>query len=230
MKNPILITGCARSGTSMTAGVINYCGAFGGNMAGPNRYNAKGMFENRTIVDSMIKPFLKSIGADPMGQNPLPTLEAIKGHDSEKWKQRFLDIMIKQGYIENKHTLMYKGAKMCLMWLLWHKAFPDAKWIIVRRSDKEIINSCMKTGFMSKYKDTNGWQSWIDEHKKRFKEMHDEGLNIREVYPKDMISGNFKCVKETVKWLGLEWNSDKVLDFITPALWSNIKRKSEGGI
>ena len=36
MKDPILITGCARSGTSMIAGVINICGAFGGDMAGPN--------------------------------------------------------------------------------------------------------------------------------------------------------------------------------------------------
>ena len=29
----------------------------------------------------------------------------------------------------------YKGAKMCLIWPIWHKAFPEAEWIIVRRDD-----------------------------------------------------------------------------------------------
>ena len=44
MKEPILITGCARSGTSMVAGIINMSGAFGGVMAGPNKNNQKGNF------------------------------------------------------------------------------------------------------------------------------------------------------------------------------------------
>ena len=43
MKNPIIITGCARSGTSLTAGVINICGAGGGEMSGATIYNKKGM-------------------------------------------------------------------------------------------------------------------------------------------------------------------------------------------
>jgi hypothetical protein len=56
MKDPILITGAARSGTSMTAGVINICGAFGGVLSGPNKNNKKGMFENNRIRQDIAKP------------------------------------------------------------------------------------------------------------------------------------------------------------------------------
>ena len=58
---PILLTGCARSGTSLTAGIVNLCGAFGGIMSGPNRNNAKGMFENSKIRNTIIKPYLQKI-------------------------------------------------------------------------------------------------------------------------------------------------------------------------
>lgn len=67
-KSPILITGCARSGTSMVAGVINMCGAFGGSMSGPNHNNAKGMFENARVRNNIVKPYLRQLHVDPLGQ------------------------------------------------------------------------------------------------------------------------------------------------------------------
>ena len=45
-KQPIIITGCARSGTSMIAGIIHLCGAWKGNTSGPNKYNKKGNYNN----------------------------------------------------------------------------------------------------------------------------------------------------------------------------------------
>jgi len=115
---------------------------------------------------------------------------------------------------------MYKGAKMCLMWTLWDRAFPDAKWIIVRRRSEDIISSCMKTGFMSKYKDRNGWLGWVREHVKRFKEMYENKLNIREVFPQEMIDGNYIDIESIIEWLGLEWKEQTVKDFISPDLWN----------
>ena len=73
----ILITGCARSGTSMIAGIINMCGAFAGDTSGPNRYNQKGMYENAKIRNSIVKPYLREIGMDPKGQFPLPNVKTI---------------------------------------------------------------------------------------------------------------------------------------------------------
>ena len=117
---------------------------------------------------------------------------------------------------------------MCLMWVLFHRAFPKAKWVVVRRDDDGIIDSCLKTGFMSKHPNRKGWQWWVNVHKQRFVEMEKAGLDMRYVYPKEMIESDFTNIKKVIEWLGLKWNDREILNFITPALWSNIKRKHGG--
>jgi len=219
VKSPIFITGCARSGTSMTAGVVHLCGAWGGKLAQATPYNKKGMFENRAIVQGMVKPLLIAVGADPMGQKPLPKIRDFEEIDSSEWREKFLKEMKYQGYKEDRDTLMYKGAKMCLMWTLWDRAFPDAKWIIVRRRSEDVIQSCLKTGFMSKYKDREGWLSWVREHVKRFREMFEDRLDIMEVFPQEMIDGNYTEIESVIKWAGLEWREQGVKEFISPELW-----------
>jgi len=144
MKEPILITGCARSGTSMVAGIINKCQVFGGDMSGPNRNNAKGMFENAYIRNNILKPYLRQMEVDPLGQYPLPDIDNLLIPSS--LKKDVEQVMINQGYTNG--PWMYKGAKMCLTWPAWHHAFPNAKWIIVRRRIGDIVNSCIRTGFM----------------------------------------------------------------------------------
>jgi len=210
MRSPILITGCARSGTSMVAGVINICGAFGGNMSGPNRNNERGMFENAKIRNQIVKPFFRSIGADPLGQYPLPDIDGLI--IPRDWRFRVEKVMMDEGYTEG--PWMYKGAKMCLMWPVWHFAFPDAKWVIVRRKTSDIIRSCQKTAFMRAFTMPNkmkavgastpeeGWLWWVHQHEKRFVEMINEGLNVHVVWPERMVDGDYSQMKSLIEW----WN------------------------
>lgn len=226
MKDPILITGAARSGTSMVAGVINICGAFGGNMSGPNRNNAKGMFENARIRNTIVKPFFREIGVDPLGQYPLPDVNNLIVPTN--WKARVEDVIKHEGYKEG--PWMYKGAKMCLHWPVWHYAFPNAKWVIVRRPTRDIIRSCTRTGFMRAFMNQRnqkavgvdsaeaGWLWWVHQHEARFVEMINEGLNIKIVWPHRMVDGDYSQMMELVDWLGLDWNPE-VLNFIEPKLW-----------
>lgn len=229
---PIFITGCARSGTSLTAGIVNLCGAFGGSLAGPNGNNKRGMFENTEIRNTIVKPYFRRIGADPLGQNPLPDILKVLQSTKEpgfleNWRIRILRIMSNQGY--RKGPWFYKGAKMCLHWPIWHYCFPDAIWIIVRRKDDDIINSCLKTGFMRAYQNSKGWQTWIDAHLVRFDEMISFGLNIYEIWPQDIVEGELCRIRDCViNHLGLEWREKEVLNFISPALWSNAKRRGNG--
>lgn len=226
MTAPILITGCARSGTSMVAGIINLRGAFGGIMSGPTRNNAKGMFENAKIRNDIVKPYLTSINADKMGQYPLPDIDNLP--IPPKWGNRIEEIMKEQGYEDG--PWMYKGAKMCLMWPVWNYAFPNAKWIIVRRRTGDIITSCVKTGFMSAFnnranqvavgaKDVReGWLWWVHQHEQRFIEMIQEGLNCKQIWPERMVDGDYSQIKEMLEWLGLEWGPE-ITEFIEPKLW-----------
>ena len=231
-KSPILITGCARSGTSMIAGIINLCGAFGGNMSGPNKNNQKGMFENAAIRNNIVKPYFRQLGVDPMGQFPLPNVDNLL--IPSDLKTRVEQIMREEGYKEG--PWMYKGAKMCLAWPSWHYAFPNAKWIIVRRRTGDIINSCVHTGFMRAFgrgltqkavgakTENEGWLWWVREHEKRFVEMMNEGLNCKVIWPERMVDGDYQQVKEMVEWLGLEWKSE-VLSFIDPLLYKSRQKQ-----
>ncbi len=80
---------------------------------------------------------------------------------------------------------------------------------------------------MRAYSNIKGWQYWIDQHKKRFKEMKKAGLDLFEIWPQEMINGDFRNTKRLISYLNLKWEEEKVLDFITPALWSSGVLKKE---
>jgi len=234
MPAPILVTGCARSGTSIIAGAIHICGAFSGNVDSHHDYR-KSMFENKAIISNLCKPYLNKIGVDPKGQYPLPSLGQIE--IVENWKSQVEEIMIRQGYQGGKW--MFKSNNMCLMWPVWHNAFPNAKWVIVRRRTGDIIHSCQKTGYMRAFKDrqnqlavgTNneidGWKWWVHQHEAKFVEMMTEGLNLKIIWPERMVFGDYNQMYEMMEWLGLQWKS-KVLNFIDPKLYRGRKMAEFG--
>ncbi len=221
--SPIIVTGCARSGTSLIAGVLAHCGAWVGDCTGPTSWNRKGQFENEFIRDRLTKPLLKSIGADPMGQYPLPEVEErnLRSFGPE-WRRKVLSAVLNQGYAGDV-PWMVKGAKACLIWPVWAEAFPQAKWVIVRRDDERIIDSCMKTSFMRKHKTRDGWQSWIDHHKACWKAMGRRVGHI-EVWSDHVVKSvhydDFTIARWMVESVGLQWDEQKVKQFIDPKLWS----------
>lgn len=218
MIDPILITGCARSGTSLTAGIIHLAGAWGGKMSGSTDSNEKGMFENEVIKDKIIKPYLKSTGADPMGQNPLVTFKQLVATPAFNLRKDVLAAIKAQGY--KNGPWFYKCAKSAHLWTQWEKHFPNAKWIIVRRVKNEIINSCLNAPFMRAYKTAEGWSEWVDSHSRQFWEMADSMKGrVIEVWPEKLINGDPSEMKAMVKALGLKWNEKKICEFVSPELW-----------
>ena len=163
----------------------------------------------------MVKPYLTAIMADPRGQRPLPVAESVPVIID--WHEFFLEVMVEQGYVDG--PIFYKGAKMCLMWPVWSTAFPKAKWIIVRRDDKGIIASCLRTPFMTAYTDEEGWQYWINHHKLCWDEMQNAELGIFEIWTPPLIDGDLSGAKEMIQWLGLEWDEEKVDEFVSPEIW-----------
>lgn len=232
MKDPILITGCARSGTSLIAGIINMSGAFGGNMSGPNRNNAKGMFENYRVRNSIVKPYLQSIHADPMGQYPLPGKKQLRY--PQYWRKSIENIMISDGY--KTGPWFYKGHKITLIWPVFNLAFPEARWLIVRRKNEDIVNSCIKTGFMRAFArpvnqravgvdtEIQGWEWWVDQHLLLFQEIQ-QALpdQVREIWPEKLVYEDYDELKEILDWLGLKWNPE-ILQFIDKKLWKAKQR------
>lgn len=198
----ILITGCARSGTSVTANIIKACGA---NMG---KVNANG--ENRYIRDEVVKPYLSSQGYDPLCQDKLPNPNQV---------QSFPDLEGHINYaIGEWEPRAYKGAKMCHFHTVWADAFPDAKWIVVRRDKDKIVESCIRTCFMRKRHGREEWGEWVDEHLERFEEIL-SFYDAIEVWPDRAINGDLDEYKRMVEFCGgLEW-SDEAEQVIDPRKW-----------
>ena len=221
MMDPILIIGAARSGTSLVAGSVHACGAFGGQMVNANPANPKGYFENRRLRERVLKPLLRGLKGDVRAQKPLPEMRLVHSVARTKGKlfrAAVIGQMRQQGYREG--PWFYKCPKSAHVWPIWHAAFPDARWVIVRRADEQIIDSCIKTRFMRGYSTREGWQSWVDAHKTRFQEIIDSGLKHFEIWPESIVSGDLEQIKALIAWLELDWNEAGVLDFVSPALWS----------
>ena len=220
-KSPILITGIPRRGSSVIAGVINLCGAFGGDMS-----LHPGSYENGAIQKFIEGAYLETIDADPMGQYPLPN-EIV--NLPAQWEKLMNAQLLAEGY--TKGLWMYKSARACLLWRLWANTFPNAKWIIVRRRTGDIVESCCKTGYMTAFKDVenqkavnadseeSGWLWLVHEYEKRFVEMITEGLNCKVIWPERMVGGDYQQMYEALDWIGLPW-TPQILTFVDKLLWT----------
>ncbi len=159
LNSPFLITGAPRSGTSVTAGVVHICGAWGGLMAGPNKFNPKGYYENLEMSE-LIRSFLRQRALDPLGQWPLPRTQPIvdeisAGSALTRMRTRIRTILLDQGYTPTR-PWMLKQPKLLLIWPVFAALFPTARWVLVRRDSEKICDSCACAPFMTRFKDRNG--------------------------------------------------------------------------
>lgn len=203
-NSPILITGIPRSGATAIAATINICGAFGGDMS------KRGMYSNDRIK-GLVQVYL---AASKVGLEYIPI----------NWKSEVENILVSEGYAEG--VWMYKDSSICQMWRVWQYAYPNAKYVIVRRKTSDIVQSCMKTGYMTEYTDEVGWLSMVHQYENKFVEMIQEGLNCKVVWPERMIQGDYQQIYELCDWVGLKWNR-KALNFIDTLLWGKPKERSK---
>jgi hypothetical protein len=218
-NSPILISGIPRSGASRIAGVINMCGAFGGVMHAPYQTVERGMYENISIR-KIEEDWLKALHMDPTGCNPIPpTKSPLIPID---WNTRVENAILQENYQSGEW--MYKSNRISLLWPIWHYAFPNAKWIIVRRKTSDIIKSCKETAFMQGYTSDEGWKEMVHIYEERFSEMINAGVNCKVIWPQRMEDGNYQQLYEMLDWLNLPWKNE-VLSYIDPLFWKSRQKE-----
>jgi len=201
----IFVTGCARSGTSLATQILQAHGCYLGKA---NRVNI--LYENISIRENILKPYLIGVGADPLGQDKLPDtdhLPSVKG----------LRDRIFQEFLTGEPPFAYKDAKLTLVWPIFHDAFPEAKWILMRRDKDKIVDSCVRALFMKKRNSRSGWEHWVDEHEKRFVRMREE-LDLIEVWA-DKIVDDPQEFAEVAEFCKLKFRPDATNAAIKPKLW-----------
>lgn len=205
-RDPIFITGVPRSQTSFVASVIDAHSVFGGDTLGPTKHNKAGQYENREVINTVIKPILSKSGYDPKGQNPLPDTSQLIVDEHHVFS-RMKDIMARHG-VESNDKWYLKDPKLCLVWPLLYMSFPHAKWVIVRRHKEDIVSSCMNTGFMKAFSTREEWSQWVDDYMHILLEIEQHLPNqFVEVWPCDAIQeGDLSQIRAMIEWLGLTWD------------------------
>jgi hypothetical protein len=201
---PLFITGTARSGTSMTAGVMKTLGLTFGQTVPGGISNPKGFFEHEGVRDHVLKPALVKAGGARSGQGTWPDPGKVDPDALRRGVHRHL-----------KGANCYKDAKICLIWDSWARAFPHSGYVIVRRDLDDLAQSCLHTKFMRLHRTADGWKQWAQVFIDRCEELK-QRVDFIEVWP-DGTSDVFKPLAE---FAGLEWNQEAVDEFVDPTLWN----------
>jgi len=208
--DPILITGAERSGATFIARILDMCGVQSG--------RCNGMFENTQII-TFNRQYLRQYLFG------FPTIDVIR--IPAHWREVIEKVLTTENMLET--PWMVKSATLARMWPVWNRYYPDAKWLIVRRRTGDVIQSCIKTGYMGEFKDPynvrfvggtkeeDGWLWWIHQYENKFVEMVQAGLNHKIIWPDRMVSGDYQQIQEMVEWLGLKWN-ERIPEVINPLL------------
>ncbi|MDY6802888.1 MAG: glycosyltransferase [Cyanobacteriota bacterium] len=131
-----LISGMHRSGTSLTASLLQKAGInIGKKLVGPEYGNIKGHFENIDFV-KYHQEILRSQNIDDLGSNLLDEQEIVIG---EKEKKRGRQLIKK--HQKGKDLWGWKDPRTTLFLDLWLELLPYANFIFIFRSPWEVVDS-----------------------------------------------------------------------------------------
>jgi hypothetical protein len=216
LAQPILVLGLPRSGTSLVAGSLAACGAWTGRTLAGNVSNPAGYFENGALREGVVKRQLLQMRADPRGVSVLPSLS---GQPAEpRLGGEVLEVLAEQGY--EGGAWLYKDAKLTLLWPLWRRAFPHARWVIVRRDAQGVLASCLRTDFMRQHgTDRAFWGQWVRAYEQRLEVLKASGVWWREVDSARVVETDGGSLEPLVNELGLTWNAAAVGALVEPRHW-----------
>ncbi len=215
---PIFVVGAQRSGTSLVAGSLAACGAWTGDaVAKPDAHNPRGYFENTYLRIKVVRQILINEGCDPLGVRKIPAPDrpvAVPGLREIVYKVVHVD-----GYDDNGPWL-YKDPILTLFWPLFADAFPAARWVIVRRDEDQIVDSCLRTAFMNQHSDDPAfWRRFAGEYRRRLDGLAASGAAVCAVRSADLAAGRMDGFREVVERLGLAFREKELAAFIEPGIW-----------
>ena len=188
MKNytnkPIFIVGAERSGCGIIVSLLQRHGVWTGSLTGTG--------ENKRLR-WLMGAYYNFLGMDEKRQYPLPDVSNI--YLDAKWAEKCIESLQIEGYKEG--VWLYKSAAILQTYPLWVKAFPEARFIVVLRDKKEVVNSCLKTGHMIAFSDKqkreavkaqteeDAWSWWYEYHMELINQLSHSvsPQNIMYIYP-----------------------------------------------
>jgi len=197
----IFVVGAPRSGTSLTMGLLEACGANLGNVGGLNQIHA--------VRDKLTAPYLRKAGVDPIAQHPL--MDPADWYDVPDWRAQVLDVV--------GEATAVKVVPAVTFWPLWAKHFPDAKYVFVYRDPQKVAESCARTAFMKAHgEDVYLWRAYADYYHGCCAQMS-QHTDMRTVMSQDVLKGDYESLFSVIDWAGLNWDEQAVKAVIRPDRW-----------
>ena len=215
--SPIIVTGMPRSGLAIVARLLRACGIWG-------EATPRGQMDESDPVQirsGIARPFFRGMSASMTGTGGWLDADkcmAVSPDLAPIWRRRIHAAIRAQGYDGGRW--MYRGPDACMAWPIWHEAFPLAKWIIVRRTDADIVTACKRMFFANPPEDGGGWDGWLCRYHERLKELRDTVGWWREIWPSKMISGELGVARCLMNDLEIPWDGTAIHDALTPVLWA----------
>ncbi|QPM92157.1 sulfotransferase [Pseudooceanicola algae] len=201
VNQPIFICGLPRSGTSLCTRVLASQGLWLGETipAGPD--NPTGFFENRRLRETVLKPTLAALGADPRGIAPLPRTEALPPHPD---LARLMKTAIRTEGYNGDAPWGFKDPKLTLLWPLFARAFPAALWVIVRRDRDKVLTSMARASFLRMHSTSpEYWVPFCNAYDSRLRALADSGASVIEVDAGPVLAGDPGGLKTVCRRAGL---------------------------
>lgn len=206
-QDPIIVVGLPRSGTSVTAGVLHCCGAWGGDekeLDYADNNNPHGYFENTPLFGSL-----------RANVNPDPYCE-ILGDNSLSAKLKLLLVPEMKPWFFKHHYVLYDTDWEMSHVPAFRDTFPNAKWLIVRRDNHGIKDS-------QNFVWENDPPDYIANHSlERLEQMRlllDSDADTFEIWPfEEMHKPGLDGFRDMVEWAGLEWDEPAVRALVDPNL------------
>lgn len=218
IEQMVFVATCPRSGSSMDCGIMEICGAFGGDTMGVVPANEKGIFENRGLNVLAMAPIFDRLGIrNPKG---LLTIHKMGGAPAElfDWLRQDLAYGLnRQGYTGG--VAYYKSGIYTFFFDRINEVFPDAVWVLPKRDREGVFASTKRIRPMQP-------QQQIVEEIDAYMEMygHIQQAAQGRVFTVDndaVVKGDHSTIKAVVDHLGLEWKPDEVKAFIDKDAWGN---------
>ncbi|MDE5099455.1 MAG: chromosome partitioning protein ParA, partial [Trichodesmium sp. St16_bin4-tuft] len=132
-KSTLIISSMHRSGSSLTASILQSAGLhIGRKLMKGNEYNTKGDFENLDFYE-FHKNVLQSQGIDEDGWTLQEKIDV-----EESFQEKAREIIAKNSISENWG---WKEPRTTLFLDFWSYLLPNAKFILIYRSPWEVVNS-----------------------------------------------------------------------------------------
>lgn len=196
MLPPIILTGTERSGIPLVTKVLKDAGVYVSTL---ENWQARSF--NKTPHTNLVSRVLDRLDYDVKGRFPITT-NFRAGHKLVRSFQFTVEKTLSVEAKLNDSLWLYADHRSLLIWDLWSKAYPDAVWLVVRRDDSAIINSCMKTEWMDMFNRSvirdaigvntarEGWEWWLRQYNTLISDLMASAAFVFEVWPDRLQTDN----------------------------------------